>query len=58
MWIPITLQSAALVKAVAQIELLFSFATSRYVFGETVNKREIFGSMVVAIGILVLLLWP
>lgn len=53
-----TLQSAALVKAVAQIELLFSFVTSRYVFGEAINKREILGSIVVAAGILVLLLWP
>lgn len=53
-----TLQSAALVKAVAQIELLFSFATSRFLFGEAINKREIFGSLIVAIGILVLLLWP
>lgn len=57
-FVAMTLQSAALVKAVAQIELLFSFATSRFVFGEAVNKREILGSVVVASGILVLLLWP
>lgn len=53
-----TLQSAALVKAVAQIELLFSFVTSRFLFGEAINKREILGSCIVAVGILVLLLWP
>jgi drug/metabolite transporter (DMT)-like permease len=51
-----TLQNAAIVKVVAQIELLLAFLTSWLIFGERMTKLEIAGSLAVVIGILVLLL--
>jgi drug/metabolite transporter (DMT)-like permease len=38
-----TLQQSALVKAVAQVEMLFAFATSIFIFKEDINKYEILG---------------
>lgn len=51
-----TLQTAAAVKALAQVEMIFTFASSVLVFREHVNKLEIFGCIFIVAGILVLLL--
>ncbi|KJS16133.1 MAG: membrane protein [Hoeflea sp. BRH_c9] len=51
-----TLQTAAAVKALAQVEMIFTFASSVLVFREHVNKLEIFGCILIVAGILVLLL--
>jgi drug/metabolite transporter (DMT)-like permease len=51
-----TLEQAAAVKAVAQIEMLFAFATSYFVFKERMNKREIIGCLLIVCGVLVLAL--
>jgi len=52
-----TLQNAAYVKAVGQVELLFSFAVSVLVFKERSSGREVGGILLVSLGILLLLLW-
>lgn len=52
-----TLQNAAYVKAVGQVELLFSFAVSILIFREKSNGREVGGIALVSLGILLLLLW-
>ena len=52
-----TLQNAAYVKAVGQVELLFSFAVSVLVFRERSSGREVGGILLVSLGILLLLLW-
>jgi drug/metabolite transporter (DMT)-like permease len=51
-----TLQTAAAVKALAQIEMIFTFASSVLIFRENVNKLEICGCILIVTGILVLLL--
>lgn len=51
-----TLQQAAVVKALAQIEMLFAFATSVFVFREHINRLEILGCGLIVAGILVLVL--
>ena len=51
-----TLQNAAYVKAVGQVELIFTFAASYLVFGERSTKREIGGIVLIAAGILMLVL--
>jgi drug/metabolite transporter (DMT)-like permease len=51
-----TLQTAAAVKALAQIEMIFTFASSVLIFREHVNKLEISGCILIVAGILVLLL--
>ena len=51
----VTLESAALVRAVGQIELLFTFAASIWFFKERVSPREVFGVAFVILGIYVLL---
>ncbi len=51
----VTLESAALVRAVGQVELLFTFAASIWFFGERVGWRESAGVVLVVIGIWVLL---
>ena len=53
----ITLQNAAYVKAVGQIELLFTFAASVLIFRERSNRREVGGIILISLGILLLLLW-
>jgi drug/metabolite transporter (DMT)-like permease len=50
-----TLESAAVVKTLAQVEMLFAFASSVYVFGERVNRMEIAGCLLIVTGIVVLL---
>ena len=51
-----TLQNAAYVRAVGQVELLFTFAASVLVFGEKSTLREIAGIGLLVAGILALLI--
>jgi drug/metabolite transporter (DMT)-like permease len=51
-----TLISAAHVKAVGQVELVFSLLTAYFVFGERPTRREACGILLVASGILLLVL--
>jgi drug/metabolite transporter (DMT)-like permease len=50
-----TLVSAALVRAVGQVELLFSFAVSIWFFRERVSAAEVTGAVLVVLGIWLLL---
>lgn len=52
-----TLQNAAMVRALGQVELLFTFAAYYLFFGERSTSRELAGMALVTAGILVLLLW-
>ena len=51
-----TLQNAAYVRALGQVELIFTFIASVFLFGEKTNRVEIAGIILVAAGILVLIL--
>jgi drug/metabolite transporter (DMT)-like permease len=51
-----TLASAAEVKAVGQVELIFSMLTARLAFGERPSRRELGGILLVAGGIVLLVL--
>jgi drug/metabolite transporter (DMT)-like permease len=51
-----TLASAAQVKAVGQVELLFSWLTARFAFGERPSTRETVGIALVACGIVLVIL--
>ncbi|MFC3071612.1 DMT family transporter [Shinella pollutisoli] len=51
-----TLQQAAVVKALAQVEMLFTFASAVLVFKERVNRLEIAGCTLIVIGVLALLM--
>jgi drug/metabolite transporter (DMT)-like permease len=51
-----TIQNAALVRALGQIELVFTFAAAHLVFGERSNRQEVAGVLLVVAGILILLL--
>ncbi|MGI9451376.1 MAG: EamA family transporter, partial [Geminicoccaceae bacterium] len=51
-----TIQNAAYVRALGQIELVFTFASSYFIFGERSNRMELIGVMLVTFGILLLLL--
>lgn len=51
-----TLQQAALVKVVAQIEMLFTFASSIFFFREKINRPEIIGCLLITAGIVLLVL--
>ncbi|MEN0086890.1 MAG: DMT family transporter [Pseudomonadota bacterium] len=51
-----TLQQAALVKVVAQVEMIFTYATSVFIFRERINRMEIVGVTLIVLGICVLLL--
>ncbi len=50
------LQQAALVKVVAQIEMLFTFASSVFFFKEKINRPEIIGCILITTGIILLVL--
>jgi drug/metabolite transporter (DMT)-like permease len=50
-----TLQQAAVVKALAQVEMLFAFATSVLIFKERVNRLEIVGCFLIVCGVFALL---
>lgn len=52
-----TLQNAAYVKALGQIEILFAMAVSIFFFREKPTLREILGIILASAGILILLLW-
>lgn len=51
-----TLQQAAIVKALAQIEMLFTIASSVWFFRERINRTEIAGCLLITAGIIVLVL--
>ena len=50
-----TLQNAAYVRAVGQVELIFTFLTSTLIFKENITFYEILGTVLIVGGILVLL---
>ncbi|QRM54051.1 EamA family transporter [Sinorhizobium sp. BG8] len=51
------LQQVAYVRALGQIELLFTFAASIFVFRERINRMEVAGCVLIVTGILFLLMW-
>lgn len=51
-----TIQNAAHVRALGQIELVFTFIAAHFFFGERSNRLEVGGILLVVAGILVLLL--
>ncbi|KIC44567.1 membrane protein [Ruegeria sp. ANG-S4] len=51
-----TLQNAAYVKALGQVELIFSLMATTFVFKETITRREIAGIALLGLSILVLVL--
>ncbi len=51
-----TLQQVAYVRALGQIELIFTFAASVFVFREKINRQEVIGCLLIVGGILLLLL--
>lgn len=51
-----TLQQAAIVKALAQVEMLFTFASTVLIFKEKINRLEIAGCLLIVTGILLLFL--
>lgn len=50
-----TLEKAAVVKALAQVEMLFTFASTVFIFRERINAMEILGCIAIVCGILALL---
>jgi drug/metabolite transporter (DMT)-like permease len=50
-----TLQKVAYVRALGQIELVFTFLASWLVFKEAINKSELLGCILIVGGILLLL---
>ncbi|WP_442580244.1 EamA family transporter [Mesorhizobium sp. ASY16-5R] len=50
-----TLQQAAIVKALAQVEMIFTFASSVFFFKERINRLEIAGCVLIVFGILTLI---
>lgn len=53
-----TLQQAAVVKAVAQVEIIFTYASAVLFFREHVSRMEITGCLLIVAGILGLLILP
>ncbi|PTM97435.1 EamA family transporter [Mycoplana dimorpha] len=51
------LQQVAYVRALGQIELLFTFAASVFVFRERITRMEVAGCLLIVTGILLLLMW-
>lgn len=51
-----TLQNAAYVRVVGQVELLFTFAVSYFFFRERISPSELMGIMLVTAGVIVLVL--
>jgi drug/metabolite transporter (DMT)-like permease len=51
-----TLQNAAVVKAVAQVEMLLTFATAVFIFKEKINRLETFGCILIAAGVVLVVL--
>ncbi|MFN4273491.1 MAG: EamA family transporter [Aliihoeflea sp.] len=52
-----TLQQAAIVKALAQIEMIFAFASSVFFFKERINARELSGCLLIVAGIVALVMF-
>ena len=52
-----TLQQAAVVKALAQVEMLFTFASTVFIFKERINRLEILGCALIVVGVLALLFY-
>lgn len=52
----LTLQQAAMVKALGQVEMLFTFAASVFYFREKINRIETAGCILIVMGIVVLVL--
>lgn len=52
-----TLQQAAYVKVLAQVEIIFTFASSVFIFHETINRLEIIGTLLIVAGVVVLVLF-
>lgn len=50
------LQQAALVKVVAQVEMLFTYASSIFFFKESINRTEVIGCILITAGIILLVL--
>jgi drug/metabolite transporter (DMT)-like permease len=50
-----TLQQAAIVKSLAQIEMLFTMASSVFLFREKINRLEIAGCLLIVAGIVALI---
>ncbi len=55
-FIGFTLQSAAVIKALAQVEMLFTYASTIFIFREKVSPGELIGCAMIVFGILVLVL--
>lgn len=51
-----TLQNAAYVKALGQIELVFSFLASTFLFREKTTRREVLGVLILVCSVLILVL--
>jgi uncharacterized membrane protein len=49
------LVNAALVRAMGQIELLFTLITSIWFLGERVRRREVLGMLLLVLGIVLLI---
>ncbi|GAB4529823.1 MAG: EamA family transporter [Roseibium sp.] len=52
-----TLQNVAYVRALAQIELVFTFMASWLVFRETIARSEIFGCVLIVAAVIGIVLW-
>lgn len=52
-----TLQQAAIVKALAQIEMIFAFASAVFFFKERINARELSGCLLIVAGIVALVMF-
>lgn len=51
-----TLENASYVRAVGQVELIFTFIASIFLFREKTNRKEVLGILLVATGIILLIL--
>ena len=55
-FIAMTMQNAAYVRAVGQIELVFTFIASYFIFKERTNRIELLGIGLIVAGIVIILL--
>lgn len=52
-----TLQQAAYVKVLAQVEIIFTFASSVFIFKESINRLEILGTLLIVAGVIALVVF-
>ncbi|MDF1774914.1 MAG: DMT family transporter [Rhizobiaceae bacterium] len=52
-----TLQQAAYVKVLAQVEIIFTFASSVFIFKESINRLEILGTLLIVAGVVALVVF-